>query len=73
MDLDVRCSQKAVKLNHSLTSKWQYSSIDSDNGMVAIRRQAIIWTNDGLLTHLCVIRPQRVGPTGVTRISGKIR
>ena len=28
-------------------SNQQYSSIGSDNGLVPIRRQAIIWTNDG--------------------------
>ena len=27
------------------------SSIGSDNGLTPGRRQAIIWTNDGLLTH----------------------
>ena len=31
-----------------LRSKKQYSSIGSDNGLVPTRRQAIIWTNDGL-------------------------
>ena len=25
----------------------QYSSIDSDNGVLLAKRQAIIWTNDG--------------------------
>ena len=29
-------------------SNWQYASIGSDNGSVP-NRQAIIWTNDGLL------------------------
>ena len=29
-------------------SNWQYASIDSDNGLVPNRRQAIIWTNNGL-------------------------
>ena len=30
---------------------WKYSSIDSDNGLAPVRRQAIIWTNDGLIEH----------------------
>ena len=25
----------------------QYSSIDADNGLAPVRRQVIIWTNDG--------------------------
>ena len=29
--------------------KWQYSNIVADNGLVSIRREAIIWTNDGLV------------------------
>ena len=29
-------------------SNQQYSIIGSDNGMAPTRRQAIIWTNDGL-------------------------
>ena len=32
-------------------SNQQYSSIGSDNGLVPTRRQAIIWTNDGLITN----------------------
>ena len=28
----------------------KYSSISSDNGLAPARRQAIIWTNDGLFT-----------------------
>ena len=28
----------------------KYSSIVSDNGLALIRQQAIIWTNDGLIT-----------------------
>ena len=31
-------------------SNEQYSSIGSDNGLAPARRQAIIWTNDGLFT-----------------------
>ena len=31
-------------------SSSQYSSIGSDNGLAPARRQAIIWTNDGLFT-----------------------
>ena len=30
---------------------YQYSSIGSDNGLAPIRRQAIIWTNDGCFTN----------------------
>ena len=46
----------------SLVSNLQYPIIGSDNGLAPLRRQAIIWTNDGvnLLTQICVIRPQRV-------------
>ena len=32
----------------SLWFNWQYGSIGSDNGLAPDRRQAIIWTNDGL-------------------------
>ena len=32
----------------SQLSNQQYSSIWSDNGMAPVRRQAIIWNNDGL-------------------------
>ena len=31
-------------------SNQQYSSIDSDNVLAPARRQAIIWTNEGLST-----------------------
>ena len=31
-------------------SNWQYPSIGPDNGLAPIRRQAIIWTRDGLFT-----------------------
>ena len=31
-------------------SNWQHSSICSDNGLVPVRRQAIIWTNDDEFT-----------------------
>ena len=30
-------------------SLWLYSGIGTDNGLLPIRRQAIIWTNDGLV------------------------
>ena len=33
----------------SLVSNWQYGGIGSDNGLVLIRRQAIIWTDDGII------------------------
>ena len=29
---------------------WQYFSIGSDNGLAPVRREAIIWTNDGWFT-----------------------
>ena len=28
---------------------YQYTSIDSDGGLAPIKRQAVIWTNDGLV------------------------
>ena len=34
----------------SLGSNWQYDSLGLDNGFVPTRRQAIIWTNDGIFT-----------------------
>ena len=34
---------------YSLVSKWQYVIIGSDNGSAPNRRQAIIWTNGGLV------------------------
>ena len=33
---------------YSPGSNWQYGSISSDNGLAPNRRQAIIWTNDGI-------------------------
>ena len=43
----------------SLGSNWQYGSIGSDNGLAPNRRQAIIWTNVGMLYgHISVARPQ---------------
>ena len=33
----------------SLGTNWQYVSIGSGNGLAPVRRQAIIWTNDGLV------------------------
>ena len=30
-------------------SNQQYSNIGSDNGLAPTRRQAIVWTNDGLI------------------------
>ena len=44
-------------------SNQPYSSIGSDNGLAPVRRQAIVWINDGLVslvTHMCVTRPQCV-------------
>ena len=40
----------------------QYSTIGSDNGLVSTGRQAIIWTDDGVLTdtYMGVTRPQWV-------------
>ena len=38
----------------SYRSNHQYSCNDSDNGLAPIRQQAIIWTNDSLMTHICV-------------------
>ena len=38
----------------------QYSSIGSDNGSAPTQRQANFWTNDNLLMHICVTRPQWV-------------
>ena len=32
---------------------WQYGSIGSDNGLASKRRQAIIWTNVGML-YWCI-------------------
>ena len=32
-------------------SNQHYSNIDSDNGLVPTRRQAIIWTSDGYITN----------------------
>ena len=33
----------------SLWSNWQYGSIGSDNGLAPARREAIIWSNVGML------------------------
>ena len=38
---------KKITEIYSYGANLQYSSIDLDNGLVSIRRQAIIWTNDG--------------------------
>ena len=35
-------------------------AVGSDNGLAPARWQAIIWTNNSLLTHICVARPQWV-------------
>ena len=58
---------KCINFYYNFTqvcSQWsneQYSSTGSDNGFAPSRRQAIIWTNDvGLLTHICLTRPQWV-------------
>ena len=32
---------------------WQYDSIGSDDGLMPTRRQAIPWSNDGLV-YLCI-------------------
>ena len=42
-----------LKFNWNLFSRFQfkYSNIGSDNGLVPIRRQAIIWTHDGYITN----------------------
>ena len=66
---------KCIFLNENLNFKWyfiemcslwsnsQYVIIGSDNGLAPDRRQAIIWTNDGLVYwHKCVTRPQFIGP-----------
>ena len=34
----------------SMDSIWQIGSIGSDNGLTPARRQAIVWTNDGMFT-----------------------
>ena len=45
---------KFLNFNYNFTemcffvSNWQYGGIGSDNGLALNRRQAIIWTNDGL-------------------------
>ena len=45
---------KLLNFNHNFTEicslefNWQYGSIGSDNGLAMHRRQAIIWTNDGI-------------------------
>ena len=39
-----------ISMNISLKFVPQYSSIASDNGLAPIRRQAIIWINDGKFT-----------------------
>ena len=43
MDLAVRCSRKAVKLNHSLTQH----RCTSDDGLVLKWQQAVAWINEG--------------------------
>ena len=35
---------------------YKYPSIGSDNGLVPIRQQAIIWTNDGKFTNAYKLR-----------------
>ena len=52
----------------SFGSNWQYGNIGSDNALAPNRRQAIIWTNVGMLfwcTYICVTRPQCVKSEGV--------
>ena len=46
-------SDKKFTYIYSLRSIQQYSSFGLDNGLAPSRRQAIIWTNDGLL-YLCI-------------------
>ena len=41
----------------SYESNWQYASIVLDNGIAPIKRQAIIWSNDGKFTDAYVRRP----------------
>ena len=38
---------------YSQRSHWQYTNVGSDNGLAPTRRQAIIWTNDGLI-YWCI-------------------
>ena len=39
----------SFKISLKFVPNQQYSSIGSDNGLAPSRRQAIIWTNDGLV------------------------
>ena len=43
----IKISQKCIPIPYS---GLRYSSIISDNGLVPIRWQVIIWTNDGYIT-----------------------
>ena len=45
---NVYISIKISMIFFSYGSNWQHSIIGSDNGLAPNRRQAIIWTNDGL-------------------------
>ena len=38
-----------IDISLNLISKWPYTSIGSDDGLAPKRRQAIIWTKDGLV------------------------
>ena len=40
----------SIKFSLKFVPKGPYSSIGSDDGLVLVRRQAIIWTNDGYFT-----------------------
>ena len=48
---------------HSQGPNKQYSKTGLDKGLATIRRQAIVWTNDGLanwriwVSYMCVIHP----------------
>ena len=41
--------QVSVKISLKFVPIWQYPSFGSDDGLALARRQAIIWTNDGLV------------------------
>ena len=49
--------QMSIQISLKFFFKFQlkYSGIRSDNGLAPTRRQAIVWTNDGLFTdkYLC--------------------
>ena len=47
--LNFKSNFNEIHVVYSLGSNWQYDSIGSDNGLAPNRRQAIIWTNVGML------------------------